>query len=173
MARQPRAEEPGAIHHVYARGVRGVAIFADDDDRERYLRLLGRTARWFRWNCLQFCMMTNHVHLLIETPRPNLGAGMSRLHGEYARTFNERHGTVGHLFQSRYGATRIKDDTQLITVVRYLDENPVGAGLVSAPDQWRWCSAAAIRGHDGPPWLRCDRLFELLPEGRIELEART
>jgi hypothetical protein len=117
-----------------------------------------------------FCLMTNHVHLLIETPAPNLGVGMSRFHGDYARRFNDRHGTNGHVFQGRYGAVRVKDDAQLITVVRYLDRNPREAGLATDSAPWPWCSSSALRGGAGPSWLATNRLFELVPDGRIELD---
>lgn len=159
MPRQPRQEGADAIHHVFARGNRAAAIFLDDEDRHAYLRLLGTTIRRHEWRCLVYCLMTNHVHLLIETPAANLGAGVHLLHGEYAMHFNERHGTVGHLFQSRYGAKRIEDEVHLITVARYLEANPVEAGLVTRPEDWPWSS----RGTPvAPPWLAADRLRELL-----------
>jgi putative transposase len=138
MPRQPREESEGAIHHVYARGNRSAPIFLDDGDRQRYLRLLGRGIRKQEWECLSYCLMTNHLHLLIETPRANLGVGMQRLHGDYALTFNLRHDLTGHVFQGRYGATRIKSDEQLVTVARYIAANPVKAGLCHREEDWQW-----------------------------------
>jgi putative transposase len=138
---------------VYARGTRQHAIFADDLDRLRYLELLHGATRKYLWNVLAFCLMSNHVHLLLETPKPNLGLGMQWLHGKHAMTFNERHGFVGHVFQSRYGAKRIKDDVHLITALRYVENNPVEAGLAD----WPWSSAAAA-----PSWLATERLGALL-----------
>jgi putative transposase len=158
VRRRPRAEEPGAIHHVYARGNRAAAIFVDDADRERYLRLLGRTTRLKEWRCLAFCLMSNHVHLLVETPRPNLGAGMQQLHGRYAQGFNERHRVAGHVFQGRYGARKIRDDIHLVTAHRYVEGNPVEAALVARPEDWPWSSAR----RPGPPWLAVGRLQALL-----------
>jgi REP element-mobilizing transposase RayT len=149
--------------------VRGTDIFRDEIDRRRYLQILGTVSREQRWNCLLFCLMTNHLHLLIETPEANLGRGMSKLHGTYAPVFNRRHGVTGHLFERRYGDVPIKDDAHLITIVRYLDDNPVKGGIVTAPEEWPWCSSAALRGAARPTWLRIDRLFELIPEERIEL----
>jgi REP element-mobilizing transposase RayT len=99
MARLPRNETEAGIHHVYARGVERRVIFVDDEDRRRYLRMFRGVAEKFRWHCLGFCLMPNHVHLLIETTEPNLGRGMHSLHGLYAQTFNERFARVGHLFQ--------------------------------------------------------------------------
>lgn len=167
MPRKPRAEESSAINHVFARGVRSLPIFVDDADRRRYLRLLADIVVTKRWSCLQYCLMSNHVHLLIETLEPNLARGMCRLHGDYAAGFNKRHGFAGHVFQGRYGAVRVKDDAHLVTIVRYIDRNPVEAGLTS---QWPWCSSGVLRGEPGPPWLAKQRLFELLPDGRIELD---
>lgn len=171
MPRRPRPDEAGAVHHVFSRGNRAGVVFADDEDRQRYLRLLARVVRWERWRCLSFCLMSNHLHLLIETPSANLGVGMQRLQGDYARTFNRRHGLVGHVFQGRYGAVRVTDEAQLIAVVRYIDRNPVEAGLVARAGEWPWSSAAALRGEAPPSWLALERLASLLPEGRINLDG--
>jgi REP element-mobilizing transposase RayT len=89
----------GGVAHVFARGNRQQLIFLDATDRRRYLDLLGRVARRLRWRCLAYCLMDNHVHLLIETRLPNLGRGMRELHGDYAQLFNKRHDRSGHLFQ--------------------------------------------------------------------------
>src|SRR5687768_3109849 len=138
MPRELREEAEGAIHHVYARGNRSAEVFVDDRDRRRYLRLLARAVRKQEWVCLSYCLMSNHIHLLVETPRPNLGIGMQRLHGDYALAFNKRHSLAGHVFQGRYGANRIKDDEQLITVVQYIAANPVKAGLCVHAADWPW-----------------------------------
>jgi putative transposase len=161
MARKLREEAEGAVHHVFSRGNRSVAIFVDDGDRRRYLRLLARTVRQQGWNCLSYCLMTTHMHLLIETPFPNLGAGMQRLHGDYALVFNRRHGHAGHLFQGRYGAVRVTTDEQLVTVARYIAANPVKAGLCEREHEWPWSSTAGLRGGSGPAWLASGRLLEL------------
>src|SRR5262249_26297523 len=142
MAQQPRHEAAGAIHHVYARGNRRQEIFVDDDDRRTYLAMLGSATRRCRWRCLAFCLMTNHVHLLIETAEPNLGRGMQMVHAPYAQTFNRRHRRVGHLFQGRYGAERIRSDAQVVTTLRYIALNPVTAGACADARDWRWSSHA-------------------------------
>lgn len=98
---------------MFARGNRKQAIFRDDRDRRDYLGLLALEIRRTRWRCLSYCLMGNHVHLLVETPEANLAVGMQRLQGDYARTFNQRYKTVGHLFQGRYGSVRIRSDRQL------------------------------------------------------------
>jgi REP element-mobilizing transposase RayT len=136
---------------VYARGVERRLIFVDDDDRRFYLQLLFAVIRQFRWRCLSYCLMPNHVHLLIETREANLGRGMHMLHGVYAQSFNERWTRVGHLFQSRFGSRVVRDEVQLARVASYIAANPVTAGLCSQPDEWEWSSHRAIasRGDEG------------------------
>jgi REP-associated tyrosine transposase len=159
MARRPREETEGGIFHVFARGNRRQRIYLDDSDRKRYLRLLRSVVTDYGWRCLAYCLMENHVHLLVETPGQNLADGMQRLHGLYAASFNARHRLVGHLFQGRYGAVRVKSDPQLWSVVRYLALNPVEAGLCGLPDDWPWSSHAATAGADAPEWLDIGRLL--------------
>jgi putative transposase len=174
VPRQPREELAGAIHHVFARGNAKQLIYRDDADRERYLALLGRAVVRQRWRCLAYCLMDNHMHLLVETPEPNLGRGIQWLHGRYAAVFNRRHRRSGHVFQGRYGAVRMKSDAQLVMVARYVARNPVDAGLCAEPDSWPWGShaaaaaatvpgvvAAAAHEHShAPTWLDTARLYE-------------
>jgi putative transposase len=150
----------GGIHHVFARAVHAQDLFVDDVDRRRYLALLASAVSRHGWRCLQFCLMSNHVHLLLETPEPNLGAGMQRMHGDYGRVFNRRHGRAGHVFQGRYGSVLIDDDAQLWTVAAYIAANPVDAGLCRAPQDWPWSSDRAVSGaEEAPPWLDVERLL--------------
>jgi REP element-mobilizing transposase RayT len=128
---------------VFARGVERRLIFVDDEDRERYLRMLRGVIEHFGWHCLAYCLMPNHVHLLIETTAPNLGRGMHRLQGPYAQTFNERWTRVGHLFQSRFGSAAVRDELALMRVLTYITANPVAAGLCEAADDWAWSSHRA------------------------------
>jgi len=159
MPRRPREEVEGGINHVYARGNDRQAIYLDELDRRIYLSLLGRVVFAKRWRCLAYCLMNNHVHLLIETSEPNLGAGIQRLHGRYAQTHNARHGRSGHLFQGRFGVTRVTSDEQLWTTVRYIVRNPVEGGMCSRPDDWPWSSHRATVRPPRPPWLDADRLL--------------
>ena len=162
MPRKPRDEEAGAIHHVFARGVDKRRIYRDERDRRAYLEILGTVVEEFSWLPLAYCLMDNHVHLLVETPRPNLGDGVCRLHGEYARLFNRRHGRRGHLFESRFGSKRIRDDAYLLTVVRYVANNPVEAKLCEAPGAWAWDSVHRALGGTTPAWLAHGRLLDYL-----------
>ena len=124
--------------------------------------MLGAVVKRCRWRCLSFCLMDNHVHLLVETPLPNLGEGVRRLHGPYAQLFNERHDKVGHVFQDRYGARRIRDDVHLVTTLRYIARNPVEAGLCAGERDWRWGSSAMLAAGVAPPWLDAARVSEYL-----------
>lgn len=148
--------------HVFARGNGRQDIFRGDADRRLYLLLLGQVVVRQRWSCLAYCLMDNHVHLLIETPEPNLASGMQRLHSLYAQTFNKRYGGCGHVFQGRFGAMRVKTDEQLLTVARYIALNPVEAGLCGRPGDWAWSSHAAVIGGGGPEWLDVQRLLSYL-----------
>jgi REP element-mobilizing transposase RayT len=124
--------------------------------------MLGKAVVRHRWRCLAFCLMDNHVHLLVETPAPNLGRGMQWLHGAYARAFNDRYSRAGHLFQGRFGAVRMLSDAQLLMVARYIARNPVEGGLCREPGEWPWSSHATALGdeHDPPPWLDTPRLLD-------------
>ena len=145
--------------HVFARGNNRQRIFRDVEDRDLYLLLLGQVVRRQGWLCLSYCLMHNHIHLLVETPEPNLGVGMQRLHGLYAQTFNKRHDRCGHVFQGRYGDKRIRTDEQLVTTARYIAVNPVDAGLCRGPAEWRWSSHSAVVRGGGPAWLDVERLL--------------
>jgi REP element-mobilizing transposase RayT len=159
MPRKPREDVEGGVHHVYARGNGRHDIYLDDGDRRTYLAMLGRVVMRKRWRCLAYCLMDNHVHLLVETVDANLGQGMQRLHSSYAQTFNARHGRSGHVFQGRYGAARMTDDAQLYMAAAYIARNPVAAGLCELPEQWRWSSFAAVLGGSAPGWLDVTRLL--------------
>jgi putative transposase len=153
MARRKRQEGPGAVQNIYARGVDRCAIFRDDDDRHLYLDLLGYVVRRFKWQCLAYCLMTNHVHLLIRTAEPTMGRGMHHLHSFYAHDFNQKYGRVGHLFQDRYGSNRIWTPGAFRRTLEYITANPVTAGICRNPAEWPWCSHAALASSDAPQWL--------------------
>ena len=144
---------------MYARGNDRRQIFADDRDRHAYLALLGIVAARQRWYCLAYCLMDNHVHLLVETPEPNLGPGIQRLHGEYGQGFNARHRRVGHLFQGRYGSVLLKTDAHLWTAAAYIAANPVEAQVCRHAEEWPWSSHAVALDGTAPAWLHVARLL--------------
>jgi REP element-mobilizing transposase RayT len=123
---------------VTSRGAAQAPIFADDADRAAFVVLLYSVVRRFTWKCHIYCLMTNHFHLVVETERERLSAGMHRLNGNYARHFNERHDRCGHLFQDRYGAYLIDCERHLANACTYVAENPVRAGLCGRAEDWPW-----------------------------------
>jgi REP element-mobilizing transposase RayT len=160
MPRKPRNEEAGAVHHVFARGVAKRDIFRDDLDREFYLQLLEWVVEQTGWLLLSYCLMDNHTHLLVETPEPNLGRGMQRLHGEYAQSFNQRYDLSGHVFQGRFESRRMTSDPHLLVAARYVARNPVEAALCRTPSEWQWSSHRAVVDATAPRWLAARRLVE-------------
>jgi putative transposase len=159
MSRYPRLELAGGIHHVSARGAVKQTIFHDAVDRERYLDIFARVIRKMSWRCLAYCLMGNHMHLLIETPEPNLGRGMQRLHGTYGQAFNGRHGGSGHVFGRRFHSKVMENDPQLWVTIGYILRNPVKAGLCSTPEAWPWSSHGALAQNVTPPCVDVPRLY--------------
>ena len=151
MARPVRELVAGGVYHVVARGNRGDTIFHGELDYGEYLKLLAAAVARCTWHLLAYCLMTNHVHLVIETPEPNLPIGMQWLHGKYGRYFNDRYDLFGHLFQGRYKAVRQRTDEQLWQVLRYVALNPVEAGVSSAPEDYAWSSYGRVLREETRP----------------------
>ena len=124
MARPLRIEYPGALYHVTSRGNAREDIFFDEKDRQRFLATLAHVIRDYHWICYAYCQMTNHYHLLIETPEANLSRGMRQLNGVYTQALNRRHGRVGHIFQGRFKALLVEKDGYLLELCRYIVLNP-------------------------------------------------
>ena len=160
MTRPLRIELCGGVYHVTARGDRREDIFFNDDDRNFWLTLLGTVCQRFNWRCHAWCQMSNHYHLLIETPEANLAQGMRQLNGVYTQYINRQHHRVGHVFQGRYKAILVERDAYLLEVARYVVLNPVRAGMVAQTEDWPWSSYAAMLGRDvAPNWLECNWLL--------------
>lgn len=143
MPRAARIVVPGMPHHVTQRGNRRQPLFHDDIDRRAYLSTLGDACLATGTRCLAWCLMDNHVHLILTPPTADaLRATLSRTHTRYAQRFNRRYDVDGHLFQGRY-ASRAMDNRHLMNAVRYVENNPIDAGLVGRAEDWRWSSARA------------------------------
>jgi len=125
MARAQRIEYEGAVYHVTVRGNERRAIFHDDIDRERLLVILAGSVACFEVRLYLYCLMTNHVHLVVETPRANLGRFMHQVQTAYTVYFNRRHRRHGHLMQGRYGARLVGEDAYILKLSRYVHLNPV------------------------------------------------
>ena len=124
MARPLRLEFPGAIYHLTGRGNARQKVFFTDADRELFLSTLTGVVSRYHWICHAYCLMANHYHLLVETPKTNLSIGMRQLNGIYTQSFNRRHNRVGHLFQGRFKAILVERDSHLLELCRYIVLNP-------------------------------------------------
>ncbi len=161
MPRRLRIEYEDAIYHVMTRGNARQDIVHDDDDRRRILDDLERVVARSGWLVLSFVVMTNHLHILLRTPRPNLARGMQAFLSSYSLHVARRRRRPGHVFQGRYKAEMIEDESYYWTVSRYIHLNPVRAGLVARPDAWEWSS---YPGYAQPsrrrPWVAHQALLE-------------
>lgn len=157
MTRPLRIEYPGALYHVTSRGNRQQDIYIDDQDRNAFLQILSQVCDRFNWICHSYCLMSNHYHLMIETPEANLSQGMRQLNGVYTQNLNRRHGRVGHVFQGRYKALLVQKDCYLLELSRYMVLNPVRAGMARSAKDWRWSSYQSTAGFVATPyWLNVD-----------------
>jgi putative transposase len=143
------------FHHVTGRGVVRRTVFHDDADYTRFLKYLATAIERFEWQLHSYCLIPNHYHLLVETKVGMLARGMLVVAGSYARYFNHRYKTDGHVFQGPYHAERLLTEAHHLETHRYIAQNPVRARLVESPEDWRWSSYRATAGIDRyPPWLR-------------------
>ena len=163
MARPLRLEFPGAVYHVTCRGDRREPIYRDDSDRVSHLAVLAQAMDRFDAQVLAYCLMGNHYHLVLHTRSANLSRLMRHLNGVTTQRFNRRHGLSGHLFQGRFKSILADRDAYLLTLCRYVERNPVAAGMVRRAEDWPWSSC---RAHVGlaptPDWLDTDGLHGYL-----------
>ncbi|MBN1910695.1 MAG: transposase [Pirellulales bacterium] len=160
MARPLRIEFPGALYHVMSRGNERKAIVRDDADRERRLDWLRRTVETHGWRLHAFVVMGNHEHLFVETPEPNLSAGMQYLNGSYTSYFNRRHRRSGHLLQGRFKAHLVEEEGYFLEISRYIHLNPVRAKMFVQPEAYRWSSFRGYaRAASALPWVTYTRVL--------------
>jgi putative transposase len=161
MPRQPRHEIPGGYYHVTAHGNGDTRIFVDDDDYAFFLSFLGRIVKRHDWQCFAYALLPTHYHLVLRIDDADLSQGMRSLNGLYAQTHNGRHGRSGHLFGGRYRTGLIESDDHLAKACRYVDLNPLRAGLCNHPRDWPWSSYPALVDEvPAPPFLSLDLVSE-------------
>jgi len=144
-------DQTEGLRHIRCRGNRKQPIFADDFDRERFMVLFAKVSRKLGWRCVAYCLMGNHVHLVVHVPPFTVSRGMQLLNGQYAQAFNRRHGYVGHLLEGCFRASRVDDDAYSLQVNRHVVLNPVRAGMVEEAVDWKWSSHRAMLGKVAPP----------------------
>jgi putative transposase len=151
MSRRPRSELPGGLAHVTCRTIRRTPLFHSERDARGYLVLLDHVTRDAAdWSVLAYCLMPNHVHLVVDASVDQLSVAMHRANGLYAQRFNREHGYRGHLFQGRFHAKPILEEGHLPGSIRYVLLNPVRAGLCARPEHWRWSSYRTCAGLEPP-----------------------
>ena len=144
----PRKECESEIYHVISRGTGRQLVFEDNEDRDFFIDLLVRYAGKASVEIYAWCLMGNHIHLLLHAPMARISECMKQLCGQYAQRFNTRHGRVGHLFQARFRSEPVADDPYLITVVSYIHYNPQRSNLASQ-ETYRWSSYGQYIGRNG------------------------
>jgi putative transposase len=172
MARPLRVEYAGALYHVYARGIAGQDIFLGNKDRSLFLKSLSDAVERHHVLLHAYCLMSNHYHLLLETPDGNLSRAMRHINGTYTQSHNRILQRRGPLLQGRFMANLVEKDRYLLELSRYIVLNPVRAHMVGEPGAWPWSSYRATAGiNPAPPWLTTDWLLGIMG-GRTRKEAR-
>lgn len=171
MARPLRIEYPGAYYHVVNRGNNQENIYQNDRDKEKFIEYLEKASERYSIIIHSYCLMSNHYHLIVETPEPNLSVTMQWINVSYATYFNRKRKRHGHLFQGRYKAILTDADEYLAHLSRYIHLNPVRAKMVSSPVEYRWSSYRAfIDKKKAPKFLETDWLLSNF--GRNKNEAK-
>ena len=166
MPRRLRIENLG-YHHVYNRGVAKGNVFEDENDKVKFIELMASIAREFKLNLHSFCLMDNHYHLLVENKRENLSSAMRQLNSQYASYFNKRHNRVGHLWQDRYKSWYVLDENYLLTLFKYIENNPVKAGICSKIGLYPYCASYAILKDAIPVFLQNSFVLRNYPTGEL------
>jgi putative transposase len=160
MPRPPRPAIASGVYHVFNRGNRRADIFREESDFEHFWALLQEIGDRYGWPFFAFCLMTNHFHLVVETPEADISAGLHRLSFLYAQYFNRKYSFDGHVFQGRFKTRVVLSEMQLLSVIRYVVTNPLRAGICDRAEEWRWSSYRATVGiRRAPRFLSVDRVL--------------
>ena len=146
MGRSPRINYKDAYFHVYNRGVNKMAIVHDEQDRRTFIKLLAEMASKYQVRIFAYCLMSNHYHLFIQTREKNLSNALWYLSINYARYFNVRHDRVGPLYQGRFRSRLVDEHTYCLSLIRYIHQNPVEAGIANSPQDYFWSSYPCYTG---------------------------
>lgn len=149
MARQARKRSESGIYHIIMIGVNRQDIFYDEDDYQYFIEIVERV-KTDRFNMYGYCLMSNHIHLLLHEKNEEIHQIMKRIASSYAWWYNRKYYRTGHVFQGRYRSECVEDDGYLLTVIRYIHKNPVKAGVVSEPEDYRWSSIHEY--YEGPAY---------------------
>ncbi len=159
MPRKKRIWQSGRCYHIMLRGIDGRSIFMDDADRCRFYLLLQEASEMHKFRVHAFCLMSNHIHLLLESLNDNLAVGVHRFTMRYAQWFNRRHKKRGYVFQGRFRSILIEDGCYMRRLSRYIHLNPLEADLAIKPEDYCWSSYNAYLGRAIFVWLETDRIL--------------
>lgn len=146
MAKKKRIWYPGAVYHIMNRGNRRSDIFKDEEDFQVYLTILKQTMEKYTYTLYSYCLMTNHLHMQIETTDVEIWNIMRYINLAYTKYFNNKYNFIGHLFQGRYRAEIIESDSYNLQTSRYIHLNPVKASMVERPIEYKWSSYGVYMG---------------------------
>ncbi len=149
MPRVAREKSSTGVYHILLRGINREAIFHDDEDMERFLLSLMKCQEKSGFKLYAYCLMTNHNHFLIKEEKEETGIIMKRIGAGYVRWYNWKYNRCGHLFQDRFRSEAVEDESYLLTVLRYIHQNPVKAGMTKSVGDYRWSSyVETIKGNN-------------------------
>jgi putative transposase len=168
MARKQRVWYPGAIYHITSRGIRKGILFYDDFDRRKYLSLLAEAKERFNFSLHAFCLMTNHVHLQIETHDTSPAKIMQYLNTKYGRYFNKKYEFTGHVFDKRYGSEIVVSAEYEIDLSKYIHLNPLKAKLVTDLGDYEWSSYRTYAQLEKSPLVTTGRILSYFGEPRSQ-----
>lgn len=171
MPRYPRRKCETGIYHIMARGINRQDIFYDHQDYQRYLNTIARLKE-NRFDLYAYCLMSNHVHLLVHEKEEDISIIMKRIGTSFAKWHNNKYDRVGHVFQGRYRSEGVEDDLYLLGVTRYIHQNPVAAGITKKVEEYRWSSCRAYYGLSENPEGLTDTAFILDIFDRNEEKSR-
>jgi len=169
MSRSLRIEYQEAWYHVMNRGRRSETIFSDEADYISFIELMKDTSKMFNLRVSAYCLMSNHYHILLQTPGGNLSRCMRHINGIYTQRYNSRHHTDGQLFRGRFKSILVEADSYLLGLVKYIHRNPLQAGIVDKLEKYPWSSHKAYISKSGQVnWLYKDFIYSMLTKNKKE-----
>ena len=168
MPRTRRLKSETGIYHVILRGINKQMFFEDDEDHEMFLKTLKQYKSQSQYKLLAYCLMGNHVHLLIKTEKEELGQSFRRIGASYVYWYNHKYHRTGHLFQDRYKSEVVETDAYLFAVLRYIHQNPIKAGIVQTLEEYTWSSYSEYLGLSNEQCVDKDFVLKLFNENRTK-----
>jgi putative transposase len=168
MPRRAREKGESGIYHIILRGTNKQEIFHDEEDNKRFIETLEKYKTISNLKVYGWCLMGNHLHLLIGQGKEELSVTMKRIGVSYAWYYNWKYKSTGHLFQDRYKSENVDNDEYLLTVIRYIHQNPIKAGIAKRVSDWKWSSCREYYGYEVYPTrlLDCTLILEMFSEDR-------